>query len=49
VPGIVATKIALEEIEVVMFLSYRFNDTKRNYYITEREALAGIRAIEETA
>lgn len=30
-----------------MFLSYKLSDVERKYYITEREALIGIRYIEE--
>jgi len=31
-----------------MFLSYKFSDAKRNYYVTERKILTSIRCIEET-
>ena len=32
-----------------MFLSYKFSDAKRNYHVTERKILAGIRCMEETS
>lgn len=43
-----AWPIQPEDLDIVMFLSYKLNDVEKNYHMTEKEALAGLRCMEET-
>lgn len=47
-PGTVLTSKLWGEVQVVMFISQRFSPAEKNYLNTEREALAVLRALEES-
>ena len=47
-PGTILTSKLWGEVQVVMFISQRLSTAERNYLNTEREALAVLRALEES-